>query len=80
VLAWIAAEDGEPVRAVVMMAAAEAVGRSVGNWAFVFPGLPAFHEECVDRVRDAISADAYEAASAEGGSMRLNDAVAYALA
>jgi tetratricopeptide (TPR) repeat protein len=80
VLGWIAAEDGEPVRAAVMMAAADAVGRAVGNWAFVFPDLPVFHEECIDRVRDAITPEEYEVASAEGRSMSLNEAVAYALA
>jgi non-specific serine/threonine protein kinase len=80
VLAWISAANGEPIRAAVMMAAADAVGRASGNWAFVFPDLPVFHQECVDRVRDAITAQEFGVACAEGRSMSLNDAVAYALA
>jgi hypothetical protein len=36
-LAWIAAEDGKPARAVALMGAAETVGRSVGNYVFLFP-------------------------------------------
>jgi non-specific serine/threonine protein kinase len=80
VLAWIAAEDGKPGPAVVMMSAAETVGSAVGNYAFLYPNLPVFHEKCVDRVRDAIDEKAYEAARAEGRSLRLDDAVAYALA
>jgi serine/threonine-protein kinase PknK len=79
VLAWVAAEDGEPVRAVVMMSAADTVGRTVGNWANVFPDLRVFHEECVARVRDAITAETYETAWAQGSSMSVDDAVASAL-
>ena len=79
VLAWIAAEDGEPARAVVMMAAAEIVGRGVGNYALLFPNLPVFHQECDHRSREAIGAEAYDAAREKGRSLRLDDAVAYAL-
>lgn len=79
VLAWIAAAEGKARRAAVMMAAADAIGRAVGNWTSVFPDLPAFHEECIRRVREAVDVEAYDAAAAEGSSMSVDDAVAYAL-
>jgi serine/threonine-protein kinase PknK len=79
-LAWIAAEDGKPARAVALMGAAQSVGRVVGNYAFLFPNLPAFHEDCDRRARDALDAQAYEAAREEGRSLGFDDAVAYALA
>ena len=79
-LAWIAAEEGKPARAVALMGAAETVGRSVGNYVFLFPNLPVFHEECDRRGRDALDAQAFEAAHEEGRSLRFEDAVAYALA
>ncbi|MET8774934.1 protein kinase [Nocardia sp. NPDC004654] len=79
VLAWKAAEDSEPVPAAVMMSAAEAMGGTVGNYAFLFPNLPVFHQECDQRVRNAIGAQAYDAACEKGRSLTLDDAVAYAL-
>jgi hypothetical protein len=79
-LAWIAAADGKPARAVALMGAAETVGRTVGNYVFLFPNLPVFHEDCDRRARDALDAQAYEAAREEGRSLRFEDAVAYALA
>jgi non-specific serine/threonine protein kinase len=79
-LAWIAAEDGKPARAVALMGTAETVGRTVGNYVFLFPNLPVFHEECDCRARDALDAQAYEAAHEEGRSLSFHDAVAYALA
>jgi serine/threonine-protein kinase PknK len=79
-LAWVAAADGEPARAVGLMGAAETVGRSVGNYVFLFPNLPVFHEECERGARDALDVQAYEAAREEGRSLRFDDAVAFALA
>ena len=79
-LAWIAAEDGKPARAVALMGAAETVGRAVGNYVFLFPNLPVFHDECDRRARDALDPEAYAAAREEGRSLGFDDAVAYALA
>ncbi len=79
-LAWIAAADAKPARAVALMGAAETVGRTVGNYVFLFPNLPVFHDECDRRTRDALDPEAYEAAHEEGRSLSFHDAVAYALA
>jgi non-specific serine/threonine protein kinase len=79
-LAWIAAEDGKPARAVALMGAAETVGRTVGNYVFLFPNLPVFHDECDRCTRNALDAQAYEAAHEEGRSLSFHEAVAYALA
>jgi serine/threonine-protein kinase PknK len=79
-LAWIAAGGGNPARAVALMGAAETVGRAVGNYVFLFPNLPVFHEECDRRARDALDVGKYDAAREEGRSLSFDDAVAYALA
>jgi non-specific serine/threonine protein kinase len=79
-LAWIAAEDGRPARAVAMMGAAEKVGRTVGNYVFLFPNLSVFHDECDRRTRDALDPEAYEAAHEEGRSLGFDGAVTYAVA
>jgi hypothetical protein len=79
VMAWINAEDGKPVHAAVMMVAAETMGGAVGNYAVVFPNLPAVQEESDQRVRNAIDAQAYDAARQKGRSLPFDDAVAYAL-
>ena len=62
-----------------MMAAAETMGGAVGNYAFLFPNLLAFHEESDQLVRNAIDAQAYEAARQKGRSLGFDDAVSYAL-
>jgi serine/threonine-protein kinase PknK len=79
VLAWIAAQDGKPVPAAVMLGAAETMGGAIGNYAFLFPNLAAFHQECDDQIRNSIDPQAFEAARQEGRSLRFDDAVAYAL-
>ncbi|MEV0031581.1 protein kinase [Nocardia sp. NPDC050793] len=79
VLAWKAAEDGKPTPAAVMMAAAETTSGAVGNYAFLFPDLTAFHQECDRRVRSAIDEQTYVVAREKGRSLSLGDAVAYAL-
>jgi serine/threonine-protein kinase PknK len=79
-LAWIASEGGKPARAVALMGAAQTVGRAVGNYVFLFPNLPVFHDECDRRARDALDPDAYAAAREEGRSLRFDDAVTYAVA
>jgi serine/threonine-protein kinase PknK len=79
VLAWIAAEEGRQAQAAVMLAAAEKLGGATGNYAFLFPNLAAFHADCDQRIRSSIDAQAYETARRTGQSLRLDDAVAYAL-
>jgi hypothetical protein len=79
-LARIAAGDDKPAHAVALMGAAETVGRAVGNYVFLFPNLPVFHEEYDRCARDALDVEVYDAAREEGRSFRFDDAVAYALA
>lgn len=78
-MAWLATDDGRAERAVVLMGAAQAVGRGVGNYVFLFPNLPAFHDECDRRAQEALDAQTYDAAVQEGRSLSFRDAVAYAL-
>jgi non-specific serine/threonine protein kinase len=79
VLAWTAAAGDKPMHAAVLMASAETMGGAVGNYAFLFPNLPAFHEESAQRIRNAIDTQAHEAARQKGLSLRFEDAVSYAL-
>jgi non-specific serine/threonine protein kinase len=78
VLAWIAADDGKPVPAAILMAAAETVGPPVGNYTSLLPNLPAFHQECYRRVHSMIDAPTFDAAREKGRSMSFADAVVYA--
>lgn len=78
-LAWIAADHEAAERVVVLFAAAEQIGRSVGTAPTQFPELLAYQEECERRTREAISEQAYAAAHREGAALDLDAAIAYAL-
>ncbi|WP_039805313.1 protein kinase domain-containing protein [Nocardia araoensis] len=78
-LAWIAADHGDAERVVVLTAAAEKIGRSVGTAPTQFSQLLAFQEECERRTRAAISEQAYAAAHREGAALDFDAAIAYAL-
>jgi non-specific serine/threonine protein kinase len=79
-LAWIAGARNDSRRAVVLMAAADMLGRTVGASPAVLPELVVFHEECERQAREALDVQTYEAAREEGRSLRFDDAVAYVLA
>jgi serine/threonine-protein kinase PknK len=78
-LAWIAGDQHNPRRAVVLMAAAERLGHAIGSSVAVLPQLTVFHEECEKHAREALDAEEFEAARQNGRSLRFGDAVAYAL-
>ncbi|HZN78415.1 MAG TPA: protein kinase [Mycobacterium sp.] len=78
-LAWIAQAEQEPRRAVVLMGAADEIGRAVGASTAVFPNLVSFHEECERSAREALYEQAFETAYSEGGALSIDDAVAFAL-
>jgi non-specific serine/threonine protein kinase len=78
-LAWIAGEKHDARRAVTLMAAAEALGRTVGASSAVLPHLTLFHEECERRARKTLDEQAFLAAWRDGNSLSFNDAVAFAL-
>ncbi|WP_051574668.1 protein kinase [Mycobacterium sp. URHB0044] len=79
-LAWIAAEKDDTGRAAVLMAAAQGLGRIVGASTVVLPHLQVFHDQCERRTREALDAEALEAARQEGCAMSFEEAVAYAVA
>lgn len=79
VLAWIAADRDKPEVAAELLAAAESIGGATGNYAQLFPDLPVFHHVCEERIRSAIDERTYAEARARGRSLRMDDAVAYAL-
>jgi non-specific serine/threonine protein kinase len=78
-LAWIAGAIHDPRRAVVLMAAAETVGRTVGASTVVLPYLQVFHDDCQHKAREALAADEFAAAQLEGCSLSFDEAVGYAL-
>ncbi|MFI6573269.1 protein kinase domain-containing protein [Nocardia fluminea] len=79
VLAWIAAEQRDAERAVVLTAAAEQLGRSVGTDPVLIPDMTGHHEECERFTRQAMSERAYSAARREGAVLSFDAAIAYAL-
>ena len=78
-LAWIAQQKHDPRRAAVLMAAAEAMGRTVGAYGVVLPHLGLFHERCDSATREALGAKEFEAAYQDGRALSFNEAVAYAV-
>ncbi|MFC9557700.1 protein kinase [Rhodococcus sp. NPDC056960] len=78
-LAWIAAEEDNAERAVVLMGAADALTRSVGSSAVLVPGLSVYQDECEQRTREAMTAQSYAAAHERGRGFGFDAAVAYAL-
>ena len=78
-LAWIAAEEQNMERAVVLMGAAEALTRSVGSSAVLVPGLSVYQDECERATRQAMTEPAFAAARRKGESLGFDAAVAYAL-
>jgi non-specific serine/threonine protein kinase len=78
-LAWIAAENDDPRFAVVLMGAADTMGRAVGSAMLMFPDIGDFHQQCEQRTRKALGDKEFDAARRKGGSLGFSDAVAYAL-
>ncbi|MFC9834310.1 protein kinase [Rhodococcus sp. NPDC127530] len=78
-LGWLAATERDAHRAIVLIAAAEALGHSIGSAGVVFPTMLAHHQQCEQSSRLALGERAYEAARREGRSLGLGAAFAYAL-
>jgi non-specific serine/threonine protein kinase len=77
-LAWIAGGRNDPMRAVVLMAAAAALCNSMGVSPAVLPDLVAFHDECESRARAQLSDANFDAAHQQGAAMDFGEAAAYA--
>ncbi|MGW5144758.1 protein kinase domain-containing protein [Rhodococcus koreensis] len=78
-LGSIAADGRDARRAVVLMAAAEELGRTVGSPAVGFPHLLVSREESEQRAYRALGKSSVESARREGRSMGFDAAIAYAL-
>jgi len=77
-LAWIAAQQDKLRDAAVMMGAADAIARAVGSVTVPLPRLYDLHAECERRAREVLGSDEFEAAFHEGGTMSVDETVAYA--
>ncbi|GAF50184.1 protein kinase domain-containing protein [Rhodococcus wratislaviensis] len=78
-LAWIAAEERNMKRSVVLLGAADEFTRSVGSSTVLVPGLSVYQDECERRTRAAMSEQAFAAAHRTGAAFGFDAAVAYAL-
>jgi predicted ATPase len=78
-LAWMAMDQNDVWYAVVLMTAAEKLGRSVGYELMGYTDLLSHHQQCVERAREALGEEQFDAARREGASLGLREAVAYAL-
>jgi hypothetical protein len=78
-LAWIAATDGQDERAGVLLGAARRLWPSVGQPLFGSKYHLAAHEECAERARKALGAQAFHDAVRHGAELTLQQAVSYAL-
>ncbi|BAH51249.1 protein kinase domain-containing protein [Rhodococcus opacus] len=78
-LAWIAAEEQNMERSVVLLGAAETLARSVGSSTVLVPGLSVYQDECERLTRGAMTEQAFAAAHRKGEAFGFDAAVAYAL-
>ena len=78
-LAWIANDNNDAQRAVVLTAAAEKVGLSVGSPPVLFPNLLVYQDEYERETRRAMSEQTLAAARREGAALSFDTAVTYAL-
>lgn len=79
VLAWVAGSRHDWRHAVAMMAAADAVGRTLGTPLLDIPDQVACHDVCYRESRQALGAEAFDAAWADGAQLDFDGAVAMAL-
>jgi predicted ATPase len=77
VLSWIAAAD-QPARAAKLLGATHTLWRSAGASPVDIPHLAASHIRCEQEVRQALGEAGFAAAFAEGASLSLDEALAYA--
>lgn len=78
-LAWIAAAEHAEQRAAVLLGAAGALARSIGNAPVSIPNLLVHHDESERRTRAVLGERAFETSVREGAAMSVEDAVAFAL-
>lgn len=78
-LAWIAGGKNNHRHAVVLMAAADALGRALATSPVPLPHLLVFHDECASGAREALETAEFEAAREQGASLSFEEAVAFAL-
>ncbi len=80
-LAWIAGHQQNARRAMVLMAAAAAIVRELGDPFLLAAGDPAdFHKQCEQHARDQLEVAEFDAAWREGSELTFDQAVAFALA
>ena len=79
VLAWIAADDQKPERAVVLSAAAQQLSQSVGSPFVFIPALRDYQDKCERETRKLLSEKNFTAAHRKGSQLGVAAAVAYAL-
>ena len=78
-LAWVAGERQQWRRAVVMMAAADAVGQNLRSSIIPIPALLEYRDQCERRAREVLGDDEYDQARGKGQAMTFSAAVAYSL-
>jgi predicted ATPase/DNA-binding CsgD family transcriptional regulator len=79
VLAWAAAANGQPDRAARLLGALDRIWRTVGAPLFGLRHLVPYREECAARSRRLLGDRGFEAATAQGAGLALDELVAYAL-
>ncbi len=75
----LGAGGGDPRRAAALLGAADSLSASVGTSTAALPDLVAHHDQCEQRIRQALGEQAFQAAFEHGQSLSLDDAVGYAL-
>src|SRR5262249_29842261 len=78
-LAWVADSNHDPRRAVVLMAAADALSRASGASFIMVAAIGGFHEACEQHAREQLDAVEFQEAWDQGNSLTFDEAIAIAL-
>ncbi|MEQ4209996.1 LuxR C-terminal-related transcriptional regulator [Actinopolymorpha sp. B9G3] len=79
VLAWVAASVGQFQHSASLLGALQKLKRSTGAPLSGYGHLAGYHEACVNRVRDALGAEGYDAMVLQGANLNLDQAISLAL-
>ncbi|GAA3038751.1 ATP-binding protein [Streptosporangium longisporum] len=79
VLAWIAAAEGDHLRAARLLGVLERIWQALGARLSGYGHLVCYHDECEAAARDALGGAAFDAAVRQGARMTCDEAIAAAL-
>ncbi|MFE3281099.1 protein kinase [Nocardia sp. NPDC059239] len=79
ILAWIACEQQDVLRAVVLLGAADELGRTFGGSSILYRHLLAYHQKCERRAHEVLGKREYASAFRKGTAMGFQEVLDFVL-